>query len=283
MSAALESELTAHLLPRPATVVETRPFTACERFFRIRPDDGKPLNNLPGQWVQVSVFGVGEAPISICSAPTGAPEFELCVRSVANFTKGLHSITAGEKVGIRGPYGTHYPVEEARGKDLLCVAGGLGLAPLRSFIQYVLAHRHDYGRLIVFFGARTPQDRLFADELEEWAADPRMEFLETVDICAPGQTWGGRVGLITHLFPEVVLDAPNTYMVAVGPPVMYRFVVAAAGRLGVPEEHMFMSFERRMRCGVGLCGHCQMSNVYVCQRGAVFRYSEVKGIPEAML
>jgi NAD(P)H-flavin reductase len=273
----------AELLPRPAIVEEVRSVTACEKLFRIRPEDGRPLGQLPGQWVQVSIFGVGEAPISISSPPSDDPTFELCVRSVGNLTKGLHSLRPGERVGIRGPYGTHYPVEEARGKDLLCVAGGLGLAPLRSFIGYVLDRRDDYGRLVVFYGSRTPSDRLLSDELEAWSKDPRLEFMETVDICAPGVPWGGRVGLITHLFPEVVLDAPHTYMVTVGPPVMYRFVVAAAARLGIPYEQMFMSLERRMRCGIGLCGHCQMSNVYVCQRGAVFRYSDLKDVPEALL
>ncbi len=274
---------TSHLLPRPAVVEEVRTLTACEKLFRIRPEDGRPLHHLPGQFLTVSLFGVGEAPISISSPPSESATFELCVRCVGNLTRGLHSLRAGERVGIRGPYGTHYPVEEARGKDLLCVAGGLGLAPLRSFIHYVLDHRADYGRLIVFYGARTPADRLLAEELAEWAADPRMEFLETVDICAPGQTWAGRVGLITHLFPEVVLDVPNTYMVTVGPPIMYRFVVAAAAKLGVPEEQIFLSLERRMRCGLGLCGHCQMDGIYVCQRGAVFRYSDIKDVREALI
>ncbi|MFH0809666.1 MAG: FAD/NAD(P)-binding protein [Pseudomonadota bacterium] len=278
----MNSDTAVHLLPRPAVVEEVRSLTGCEKLFRLRPEDGVPLGHLPGQWVQVSIFGVGEAPISISSAPDGQAAFEICVRGVGNLTRGLHSLKAGERVGIRGPYGSHYPVEEARGKDLLCVAGGLGLAPLRSFIQYVLAHRADYGRLIVFYGARTPTDRLFADELHRWAADPAVEFLETVDMCAPGQTWSGRVGLITRLFPEVVLDAPNTYMTCVGPPVMYRFVVASATALGIPEGQIFMSLERRMRCGIGLCGHCQMDNVYVCQRGAVFRYADVKNIEEAL-
>jgi len=283
MSTVPSKDASAHLLPRPAVVEEVRAMTTYEKLFRVRPEDGRPLGHLPGQWVQVSIFGVGEAPISISSAPTKEPTFELCVRSVGNLTKGLHTVAAGERIGIRGPYGTHYPVEEARGKDVLCVAGGLGMAPLRSFVQYVLNHRDDYGRLIVFFGARTPNDRLFAEELARWAKEPRMEFFETVDICTPEHCWKGRVGLITHLFPEVVLDAANTFMVTVGPPVMYRFVVAAAAKLGVPEEQMFMSLERRMRCGVGLCGHCQMSDVYVCQRGAVFRYSEIKDVKEALL
>jgi NAD(P)H-flavin reductase len=273
----------ANLLPRPAVVEGVESMTACEKLFHIRLEDGKPLGQLPGQFVEASVFGVGEAPISVSSAPNGEATFELCVRSVGNLTKGLHSLTPGEKVGIRGPFGTHYPIEEAKGKDLLCVAGGLGLAPLRSFIQYALAHRADYRRLVVFFGARTPADRLFAEELSRWAESPEMEFSETVDMCMPGQSWAGRVGLITTLFPAVALDAANTYMVTVGPPIMYRFVIAAAARLGVPEEQMFMSLERRMRCGIGLCGHCQMGGIYVCQQGAVFRYSDIKHVGEALL
>jgi NAD(P)H-flavin reductase len=273
----------SHLLPRPAVVEDVVPMTACEKLFRLRLEDGRPLGQLPGQFVEVSLFGVGEAPISVSSAPDGGATFEICVRSVGNLTKGLHSLAAGERLGIRGPFGTNYPVDEARGKDLLCVAGGLGLAPLRSFIRFVLARRQNFGRLIVFFGARTPADRLFADELAAWSKNPAMEFLETVDLCAPHQTWHGRVGLITTLFPEVVIDAANTCMVTVGPPIMYRFVVAAATKLGIPESQIFMSLERRMRCGLGLCGHCQMDGIYVCQQGAVFRYSEIKDIPEAFL
>lgn len=269
-------------LPQPAKVLEVRRLSPQERLFVARREDGRPLNHLPGQFVEVSLFGIGEAPISICSAPTGEPEFELCVRTVANLTHGLHALEPGDRLGVRGPYGTHYPVEEARGKDLLCVAGGLGLAPLRSLIQHVLRNRADYGRLIVFYGARTPEERIFTEDLERWAKDPGMDFLETVDRCPEGVCWRGRIGLITTLFPEVRIEPANTYMVTVGPPVMYRYVVAEAQKLGIPEGQMFMSLERRMRCGVGLCGHCQMNNVYVCQSGAVFRYTDIKDLSEAL-
>jgi NAD(P)H-flavin reductase len=276
------TQTVSEFLPRPAVALEVRQLSPQEKLFRVRPEDGVPLNHLPGQFVEVSLFGIGEAPISICSAPTGGPEFELCVRTVANLTQGLHSLLPGDRIGLRGPYGTHYPVEEAKGRDLLCVAGGLGLAPLRSFIQYVLLHRADYGRLIILYGSRTPEERIFTEDLERWAADPEVNFLETVDRCPEGACWRGHIGLITTLFPQVKVEPANTCLVAVGPPVMYRFVVAEALKLGIPEQQMFMSLERRMRCGLGLCGHCQMNNVYVCRSGAVFRYSDIKGLSEAL-
>jgi len=275
-------EDTSALLPRAAEVLWVRNLTSCEKHFGLRLEDGSSLGHQPGQFVMVSIFGMGEAPISICSEPRDG-EFELCVRAVGNLTRALHLFKPGDRIGIRGPYGTHYPTEEAKGKDVLCVAGGLGLAPLRSFIRYCLDHRDDYRNFTVFFGARSPEDRLFSDELDAWTKDPRVDFFETVDSCTPEHCWTGRTGVITTLFPLIHPEPKQTCMVVVGPPIMYRFVLAEAMRQGIPDTQVFMSLERRMRCGVGRCGHCQMGGIYVCQSGAVFRYSDVRHVEEAWL
>ena len=189
-------------------------------------------------------------------------------------------LKAGDKVGVRGPFGTHFPVDEAKGKDILFVAGGIGLVPLRSFIQFVLDHRNDYGEVTILFGARNPSERLFLDELEQWATRGDIRYLDTVD--RPDPNWNGHVGVITTLFPKIEVDPSRTYCIVVGPPVMYRFVILEAKARGIPDTQIFLSLERRMKCGVGKCGHCQINHLYVCQDGPVFKYSDIFYLKEAI-
>ena len=267
-------------VPTVATVVRNDAMTATERLFEIEMPAGRPLGHQPGQFVEVSVFGVGEAPISLSSSPTRPGGFELVVRRLGGVTTALHHLAVGEKVGIRGPFGTTFPAEEATGLDLLLIGGGIGMVPLRSFIQYVLDHRDDYGRVIIFFGARSPAERLFVDELADWTARDDVEFLETVD--RGDDTWTGNVGVITTLFPHIDIDPEKTLCTVVGPPVMYKFVIFEASGKGIPSERTFLSLERRMKCGVGKCGHCQIGPLYVCQDGPVFRYSDIEHLKEAL-
>lgn len=267
-------------LPGLATIMKIEEQTAMEKLFMVRPNDGKPLGHKPGQFVEVSVFGVGECPISVSSAPNKKADFEICVRRAGNVTNALHNLKAGDVIGIRGPYGTHFPVEDLRGKDLLFVAGGLGIVPLRSFINYALERRKDYGRIIVLFGARTPDDRLFKTELASLARRPDLEYLETVDV--GDASWKGNVGVITTLFPKFTIDPKKTYAIMVGPPVMYRFAIAAARAKGLADDHIIVSLERKMKCGLGKCGHCQMGPVYVCQEGPVFNFAAIKNLEEAL-
>jgi len=267
-------------VPEPATLARCEAMTELERFFQVTLDSGKPLGHQPGQFVEVSVPGIGEAPISISSSPTQPEGFQLVVRNVGNVSAALHAMEPGAKVGVRGPFGTTFPYEEAKGRDVLLIAGGIGLVPVRSMINYVLDNRDDYGRVIILFGARGPAERLFVDELQQWRDRDDVEFLETVD--RGDETWTGSVGVITVLIPRVDLDVKNTVAVVCGPPVMYKFVMLGLWDKKLPNDQIFVSLERRMKCGVGKCGHCQIGPYYVCQDGPVFRYSDIAHIKGAI-
>ena len=274
------NEVGSIYLPELATIVRTEKLTDTEKLFEIKFDSGRELGHQPGQFVEVSAFGVGEAPISISSSPTRNGTFELAVRRAGNVTGALHTMDAGSTIGIRGPLGKGFPVDEMKGHDVLIVAGGIGLVPLRSLIHYILDNRKDYNRLVVFFGARSPAERLFVDELADLNKRADVEYHETVD--RGDESWNGNVGVITTLFPHADVDPSKTYCVVVGPPVMYKFVMLEAKSKGLPDKRIILSLERRMKCGVGKCGHCQINGVYVCQDGPVFRLSEIMSLPEAL-
>ena len=267
-------------LPKWAEITRIEKLTESEKLFEMRLVSGEPLGHAPGQFVELSVMGIGEAPISVSSAPKENNGFELAIRKVGNLTTAIHNSVIGDKVGIRGPFGTHFPVEEAKGKDLLFVAGGIGLVPLRSFIHFVLDHRDEYGEVMILFGARNPSERLFLDELEQWESRADIIYLDSVD--QPGPGWKGHVGVITTLFSEIDVDSSRTYCIVVGPPVMYRFVILEAKAKGIPDRKIFLSLERRMKCGIGKCGHCQINHLYVCQDGPVFRYTDIFDLEEAL-
>jgi len=267
--------------PEFARLADVRPLTELEKLFTIELPNGRALGHEPGQFVMVSVPGIGEAPISITSSPSRSNgTFELCVRKVGDVTSALHRMRPGDYVGIRGPFGHGFPIEQMRGKDLLFAPGGLGLAPLRSLINQVLDERGSFGRVIILYGAKRPTELLFRDELEEWAAREDVEFHVTVD--RGDETWDGHIGVITTLFPLVTVDPRNTVAVTCGPPIMYRFVIMELLGKGIPETQIYLSLERRMKCGVGKCGHCQINDLYCCQDGPVFTYAQIKNVPEAL-
>ena len=267
-------------LPRWAEITRIEDLTQSEKLFELHLEDGEPLGHLPGQFVELSIMGIGEAPISISSASRKDGSFELAIRKVGNLTNAVHRLRTSDRVGVRGPFGTHFPVDETKGKDLLFVAGGIGLVPLRSFIHHVLDRREEYGDVTILFGARNPSERLFLQELDQWRERGDIQYLETVD--RPDPDWEGNVGVITTLFPKVDIDPAGTYCTVVGPPIMYRFVILEAKSKGIPDKNIFLSLERRMKCGLGKCGHCQINGVYVCQDGPVFRYSDIFGLKEAL-
>lgn len=274
-------ETTSIYLPTPARIVDVRPMTRLEKLFTLELPAGMSLGHRPGQFVELSVLGVGEAPISISSSPSRSNgTFELCVRRAGNLTGALHRLGPGDVVGVRGPFGRGFPFERFRGKDLLFAPGGLGLAPLRSLINQVLDERGNYGRVIILYGARNPSELLFTDELAEWEARDDVELHVTVD--HPDENWEGNVGVITTLFPKVQVYARNTVAITVGPPVMYRFVLVELLGKGISEGNIWLSLERRMKCGVGKCGHCQMNHVYTCQEGPSFTYAQIKHLEEAL-
>ena len=271
---------TSIYLPRPAELTRVIPITEREKLFEFKLKDGNNLDHKPGQFVEVSLFGIGEVPISISSSPTMRKSFELTVRAVGNVTDAMHRLSKGARLGIRGPYGNGFPMDDLKGKDILMVAGGIGLFPLRSLINYILDKRRDFGRLIILSGCRCPEERLFCNELDKLHKRNDVELLETVDTCE--QNWTGNVGVVTTLFPKVDIDPKKTFAITVGPPVMYKFVVAECLKKGIAEEQILLSFERRMKCGVGKCGHCQINGVYVCQEGPVFTYAQAKNLMEAI-
>ena len=268
-------------LPEPATVDDVKPMTALENFFSFRLDSGKELGHMPGQFAEVSIPGIGEAPISISSSPTRKESFEMVVRNVGNVSGAMHLLGAGDKVYIRGPFGTTFPVDDAmKGQDILFICGGIGLVPVRSAIQYVLDNRDDYGRVMILFGAKTPRDRLFTDEFDQWRSAKNVTLLETVDHRDEG--WSGPEGVITTLMPLVKIDESRTIAIICGPPIMYKFVITELLKVKLRADQIYLSLERHMKCGVGKCGHCQVNNIYVCQDGPVFKFSDVNDIEEAL-
>lgn len=268
--------------PMEGVIVSTKMMTEKEKFFEIKLEGGKELGHMPGQFVQFSIFGVGEAPISISSSPTKKDKgtFEVCVRNVGVFTSALHKLDVGDKVGVRGPFGKPYPIDEIKGNDLIMVAGGLGIVPLRSLIKFVMDKRRDFGAVTVLLGCKAPKERLFTDEVEEWGNMTDINYACTVDRADPD--WKGNVGVITTLIPGVDIDVKRTYAVVVGPPIMYKFVVAELLKKGLQTKQIVLSLERRMKCGLGKCGHCQINDKYVCQDGPTFTYDEIRGLEEAL-
>jgi NAD(P)H-flavin reductase/NAD-dependent dihydropyrimidine dehydrogenase PreA subunit len=278
----IQTEGNIDYVPRLATITKKVPMTLNETLFEIKLDDGTELGHKPGQFVEVSVFGIGEAPISLSSSPTNKETFELCVRKLGNVTTKLHKLNVGDKVGIRGPFGNGFDIDSLKGKDILFIAGGLGIAPLRSLFNYVLAFRKDYGRIFLLYGCKEPKEMLFGDELAALALRDDVEFKSTVNWCPENEIWTSNIGVITTLIPQISFDPEQTIAVLCGPPVMYKFVVADLKEKKVPDDHIVMSLERRMKCGVGKCGHCQINQIYVCKDGPVFNYSKIKGVQEAL-
>ncbi len=277
-----DNQATSLHKPHPATLKRVEKISRNDMLFEIEMDSGKPLNDQPGQFVEVSVMGTGEAPISV-SSPPGGKTFELIVRKIGDVTNKLHSMKAGDKVGIRGPFGHGFDIESMIGKDLLFIAGGIGIVPLRSLINYVIdeKHRKDFGKISILYGCKEPCEMLFHDEVASWDKRDDISHYRTVDKCAEGECWDGDIGLITKLIPKVTIDQKNTICFIVGPPVMYPFCIRILRDLGVPEENIIVSLERRMKCGVGKCGHCQINHLYVCKDGPVFSYKDIKDLPEA--
>jgi len=256
--------------------------TRLEKQFRLVRLDGEPFGHRPGQFVQVSIFGAGEAPISVASSPTRGQFLELGVRRMGKLTGALHGLGPGDEIGVRGPFGRSFDTEALRGKDMLLVAGGCGLAPMRALIQYCEDRREDFGRVAFLYGAKTPGDALFKDDLARWRQSGAMTCRYTVDRVPEGEPWDGQVGLITKLIPPLEIESAKTIAVIVGPPVMYRPVIAELHAKGLADASIMVSLERHMKCGVGKCGHCAIEHLYCCVDGPVFWLSEIAGLRGAL-
>jgi NAD(P)H-flavin reductase len=256
------------LTPSSARVLSRRRETAESVTIALEPACGPWL---PGQFNMLYAFGVGEVPISISGDPGRPGQLVHTVRSVGAVSEALCRLRPGEWVGVRGPFGSAWPLIEARGRDLLVVCGGVGLAPLRPVVAELWRHRGDYGRVTLLYGARTPGDLLFRRELERWRR--RIDVLVTVDRADIG--WTGDVGVVGALLPRAIFDAASGVAMVCGPEVMMRFALADLCRLGLPEAATWISMERNMHCAVRLCGHCQLGPAFVCHDGPVFRADAV--------
>ena len=229
---------------------------------------------LPGQFNMLYVFGVGEVPISISGDPGQPDRLVHTTRAVGAVTRAMRQLKRGGQIGVRGPYGTGWPVEAAQGDDLVLVAGGIGLAPLRSVVYQVLAEREKYGRVVILFGARSAADLLFRRELEKWRSRFDLDVLVTVDRASAD--WRGSVGVVTKLIGRAPFDPHNTTALLCGPEIMMRYTVDELLRRGMPAGRIHLSMERNMKCAIGLCGHCQFGAAFVCQEGPVFSYPAVQ-------
>lgn len=229
---------------------------------------------LPGQFNMLYAFGVGEVPISICGDPGRPGELLHTVRAVGAVTEALRRVGRGGRMGVRGPYGRPWPLEEARGLDVVLVAGGLGLAPLRPVILHLLRHRAAYGQVSVLVGARMPESLLYRRELARWQEDSRLKVLVTVDRAGPD--WRGQVGVVPALLRDVAVEPSRTVALVCGPEVMMRFTVRELERQGVPGARIHLSLERNMKCAVGFCGHCQLVPFFVCKDGPVLPYERLR-------
>ncbi len=266
-------------LPEMCRVLEVVPVTHRESFYRIELP--RPLGHRPGQFVMVSILGIGEAPISISNGPTDESVLELVIRKVGSLTSVLQGLRAGDEVGIRGPFGWGFDVDELAGQDLLFFCGGLGLVPLRSLIEPVVADKERFGKVTVVSGCRVPSEELYRDRLVAWEQVPGVEVIRLVDR-TDHQPWDGDVGLVTKPIADLQIDPARTIAALCGPPVMYKFVVLGLSGRGLSHDRIFVDLERRMRCGLGRCGHCQINHLYCCQDGPVFRLSEVEKLREAL-
>jgi NAD(P)H-flavin reductase len=259
-------------VPIPFRVVSSRSETADTRTVVLRSESGQPLTFEPGQFTMLYAFGIGEAPISVSGDPGEADRLVHTVRAVGAVTRAICAAADDQQLGVRGPFGRPWPRPEP-GADLVFIAGGLGLAPLRPSIYSALAQREQFGRVLILYGGREPEQLLYRDELAEWEARDDLELALSVD--AAGPDWPGRVGVVTQLLPGAELDPATSIVLACGPEVMMRFSVEAVRELGIPADRVFVSLERNMRCAVGHCGHCQLAGTFICRDGPVFSWDRI--------
>lgn len=265
------------MLPRQFAIRRIRRETEDTFTMELVPEsDAAPIAFRPGQFNMVYVYGVGEIPISISGDPSNSRVLVHTTRAVGTVTKMMDKLRKGDTVGIRGPYGTPWPLDEAVGKDVVIVAGGIGLAPLRPSLYTILNERDKYGKVVLLYGTRTPSDILFREELERWRARFDLDVFVSVDRAMAG--WKGNVGVVTGLIAKSPFDPENALSMICGPEVMMRFTAMELIRRGVDPRRIYLSMERNMKCGIGLCGHCQFGPYFVCKDGPVFHYTEIKDL-----
>ncbi|GMU91670.1 MAG: oxidoreductase [Candidatus Hydrogenedentota bacterium] len=267
------------MLTQPYRIRQVRRETSDTFTFELaRPDRAGPGAFQPGQFNMLYVFGVGEVAISISGDPANPDALFHTTRAVGTVTQAMSRLRAGHVIGVRGPFGQGWPIDAAEGQDIVVVTGGIGLAPLRPLLYRVLANRGRYGRLVLMYGARTPDDILYRKELERWRGRFDMEVLVTVDRSIGG--WRGHVGVVTELVPRVPFDPYHATAFVCGPEIMMKYSIDALAKRGLPHERIYVSMERNMKCAIGFCGHCQYGPEFVCRDGPVFRFDRVKRLFE---
>lgn len=264
-------------LPQAAEIMEIKRLSKDVKSFIVRFTDKEAMHSfkfMVGQFVMVSLWGVGEAPISITSSPHEENYLELCIKDTGRLTHYIHQLTDGDRIGIRGPYGNHFPVERLTGKDLLLAAGGIGIAPIRSVAAEVIRNRDLYNKVTIIYGARTPSDLIYSEELGKTCVENNVRLLLTVD--NGDGSWKGKTGFVSELCSELHLSPTIASALICGPHLMMEAVTGRLISMGFQEDQIYLSLERQMRCGVGKCGHCYVNGKYVCEDGPVFSYSEIR-------
>jgi len=275
MTVPVQPDVLDPMLPVAVRVasVNRETYDTCTLVTEAVTPDGLPAF-VPGQFSMLYRYGVGEVPISISGDPGLGDRLAYTIRAVGAVSTSLVNRHPGDLISMRGPFGSSWPVEQAKGGDVLVVAGGIGLAPLRPVMYHILRHRGDYGRLTLLYGARSPKELLFSKELKNWSAQPDTEVLVTVDTGGP--SWRGHVGVVTKLFQYIQLRPERLTAMTCGPEIMMRFVMRQLEARAIPDEKIYLSMELNMKCAVGFCGHCQMGPYFLCKDGPVFRYSQMR-------
>lgn len=266
-------------IPTKARIKEIIEETPDIKTFRLVFPDKKDFIFLPGQFVELTVFGVGEAAFCVSSSPTKKEYIDCSVKRMGKVTSVLHELSAGDEVGIRGPYGNSFPIKEMKGKNLLFVGGGIGLAPLRSLLQYTLDNRADYNEITIINGARTSNDLVFKNEYKEWEKSPNTKLHLTID-CAE-DSWTCMVGFVPAILLQMKLPCEKSVAITCGPPIMIKYVIQNLLKLGFCPEGIITTLERKMTCGLGKCGRCNIGHLYVCKDGPVFSYKQLQEIKSA--
>jgi sulfhydrogenase subunit gamma (sulfur reductase) len=270
----------AEFKPDKVVIKNIKDQTRDVKTFSLSFADGKKntYSFAPGQFNMLTQLGFGEAAISISSDPRTKEIIDHTVRKVGNFTEALFRLKKGDAIGLRGPFGKGWPMDEAKGKNILIIAGGIGLAPLRSVVMHVANNRANYGNLEILYGARNPGEMLFTDEFEQWRKIKNTNLLLTVDAVPPGEKWNNTVGVVTVLFDKMLSKPKDTLVMSCGPDIMMHFGVQGLLKKEFREDQIYVSLERRMKCGMAQCGACQVGPNYVCKDGPVFK----SGIMKAM-
>lgn len=264
--------------PQMALVTRIDKLSEQDRLFRLKLP--QPINFTPGCFIQMSVFGLGEAPFSIASAPDGGVEIELVVRKAGTLTQALHRAREGDSIGVRGPFGSGYPIDKMCNKDLLLVAGGRGLLAIRSLLQTALADRQNYGRITLLCGAYSIESLVFSDDLLQWHHSEKLDC--RIAVKDTQNAWGIPARDVSYLFKDLEIDPQRTVAAISGPPEMYRQVNPLLFRMGLDEESVYLNLERHMKCGLGKCGKCRINNICVCECGPIFSYGSIKHLGEAI-